>query len=728
MTPAGADLITLGLYMVAAVSAALAVFVLSHASGRAQNRAFSLTVIAVAGWTLTNALFRQAASSEAALLWAQLSYVAALLIAASFLHFAHLYPVRATQASQGMSVLTPMWLMALSLGLLSFVPDAVVTGIDLESRRILTGSGLHAIALFMLLTSVWAFALFWRSQSRLRGREKERERAQARYVLFGAALTALTGLFFNLLLPLLGNYSLVWLGPVGSLFFVGSSAYSIVAHRLFDIRLLIRRTLVYAGLLFVLTALFSALVLGLTNALRQVLGEGYALGVSLGAALLIGLGVEPLRRGLETATDSFLFQRERQEQAVLVQLSRRLGEVDLQEEVVEAMLDAVAQAFRPRAAALYLPDAEADEKAGERAGLRSLQRRGALTVKRQTLARMFDSFEVPGQARLFRALDDPQPASERGGEAMAVLLLPSGSTPLRTEGQQGKAALHASGTLLVLGGAKSGRTYSQADAELLEAIAAQGTSALQRARLIEGDKSKSEFVSIAAHELLTPITAIEGYLSMMLDEGMAEVDERGEKYLRQMQFSARRLSGLVKDLLSLSRLEAGRITFAPQPFDLAPLLADVAEQLRPGAQAKGLELKREEAEKPLPAAWADPDRVTQVLVNLIGNAVKYTLRGRVTVSARVQAAGEAGGSQILVSVRDTGLGLSPQAQRKLFEKFYRVDSPERRSIPGTGLGLYITKSMVEKMGGAITVQSKEGEGSTFSFTLPVASSRQSGSR
>jgi signal transduction histidine kinase len=214
----------------------------------------------------------------------------------------------------------------------------------------------------------------------------------------------------------------------------------------------------------------------------------------------------------------------------------------------------------------------------------------------------------------------------------------------------------------------------------------------------------------------------------MLDEGMAEVDERGEKYLRQMQFSARRLSGLVKDLLSLSRLEAGRITFAPQPFDLAPLLADVAEQLRPGAQAKGLELKREEAEKPLPAAWADPDRVTQVLVNLIGNAVKYTLRGRVTVSARVQAAGEAGGSQILVSVRDTGLGLSPQAQRKLFEKFYRVDSPERRSIPGTGLGLYITKSMVEKMGGAITVQSKEGEGSTFSFTLPVASSRQSGSR
>ena len=144
------------------------------------------------------------------------------------------------------------------------LPGAVIHGVDLNSGRIATNSGVYLIALFMLVTSAIAFATFYLKQKRTRGVARD----QARYVLTGSALTAAIGLLCNLLLPLGGNYAWVWLGPVGSLFFVGFSVYSIVAHHLFDIRLLIRRTLVYALLLSGLTAIFSVLVLGLTNALQ----------------------------------------------------------------------------------------------------------------------------------------------------------------------------------------------------------------------------------------------------------------------------------------------------------------------------------------------------------------------------------------------------------------------------------------------------------------------------
>jgi signal transduction histidine kinase len=269
--------------------------------------------------------------------------------------------------------------------------------------------------------------------------------------------------------------------------------------------------------------------------------------------------------------------------------------------------------------------------------------------------------------------------------------------------------------LVILSDKLNGEGYHQQDMALLDVVGGQAISSIQKAKLYEGDQMKSEFVSIASHELLTPISAMEGYLSMILDEGIGKVDPQAREYLSKVYTSAKRLSLLIKDLLSVSRIESGKMKVESQQLDMVKMVTDTIDQLRFMAKDKGLELIFEAPTKPLPPVWADPDRTMQVMVNLVSNSIKYTRQGTVTISFDV----DKHQGTFKTSVTDSGIGLSKSAQKHLFNKFYRVDSPETTGIIGTGLGLYITKSIIEKMGGTISCKSTEGKGSTFSFTLPL---------
>ena len=438
--------------------------------------------------------------------------------------------------------------------------------------------------------------------------------------------------------------------------------------------------------------------------------------------------MEPLRHWLERVTDGFLFQREQQEQALLIQLAKRLSEVGLRDEVLEVLGETVQIALRPHSGACYLLEGETEstnetESTEDSPRVRSLSGSRLLKLSAPELKRL---------SQLATASPGAAVEVQVSHKSLVALYWPDAAQKASDATHEDKAGVTQSpnGVLLVLSGKKSDDLYTPSDHELLEAIGTQVASALQRAQLIVGDRQKSEFVSIAAHELLTPVTAIEGYTSLILDDEMGKVDAQAARYLHQIQFSAQRLSGLVKDLLSLSRLEAGRITFVPQAIRVETLVEDVAEQLRLSAENKGLMLTVIASAKALPLAWADPDRVTQILINLVGNAIKYTPQGSVTVTTEMEETKETRSetgtvSQLRIQVTDSGLGMNQEAQQQLFQKFYRVSSPERENIPGTGLGLYITKAMVERMGGRIVVHSEEGHGSTFAFTLPVASTRQS---
>lgn len=237
-------------------------------------------------------------------------------------------------------------------------------------------------------------------------------------------------------------------------------------------------------------------------------------------------------------------------------------------------------------------------------------------------------------------------------------------------------------------------------------------------KLKEVDKMKDEFISMASHELMTPISAIKGFLSLFLENAFGPFQGVAREKMTTLYTLSERLGDLVEDLLNVSRIEQGRLSIDPKPSQPEELVRGVMEELETNAKNKGLAFAFEAPAAPLPKIAVDPARMKQVLVNIIGNAIKYTPKGSVTVSAYLED------GKVKIKCTDTGLGMSAQARARLFEKFYRIATDETRSIPGTGLGLWITKQLVELQGGQIYVDSIEGVGTQMSIVFPALSEKK----
>ncbi len=244
-----------------------------------------------------------------------------------------------------------------------------------------------------------------------------------------------------------------------------------------------------------------------------------------------------------------------------------------------------------------------------------------------------------------------------------------------------------------------------------EAEQAQQLLAYQNEQLIELDNLKDEFVSSVSHELRTPLTSISGYVELLLEDEPSEA-KRG--YLTIVDRNAERLLGLVSDLLFTARLQGGRLELERTEVDLNEIVAHAVESAGPRAEAAEVEVVV--AAEHVPSVLGEPARLAQLLDNLISNAIKFTpAGGRVTVGL----ASDNGHARIEVS--DTGIGIPEGEREKLFERFFRSQTALERQIQGTGLGLYISKAIVEAHGGRIGVQSEEGQGTTFVVELPTIS-------
>jgi signal transduction histidine kinase len=243
-----------------------------------------------------------------------------------------------------------------------------------------------------------------------------------------------------------------------------------------------------------------------------------------------------------------------------------------------------------------------------------------------------------------------------------------------------------------------------------EAEQAQQLLAFQNEQLVELDRLKDEFVSSVSHELRTPLTSISGYVELLLED---EPTEERQSYLRIVERNADRLLGLVSDLLFAARLQDGRLELARERVDLGVLVDEAAASARPRAEAGSVELLVDADD--VPAVDGEPARLAQLLDNLFSNAIKFTpAGGRVSVRLRRD------GPMVRLEVSDTGIGMSASDRERLFERFYRAQSALERQIQGSGLGLYISKAIVDAHGGRIGVQSEPGKGTTFIVDLPIA--------
>ena len=234
---------------------------------------------------------------------------------------------------------------------------------------------------------------------------------------------------------------------------------------------------------------------------------------------------------------------------------------------------------------------------------------------------------------------------------------------------------------------------------------------------VEVDRLKSEFVATVSHELRTPMTSIKGYVEILLMGAAGELNEQQSRFLEVVRENNDRLAVLVNDLLDISKIESGRISLVRSPLDLEGLVDNELDVLARKITEDHKEIRLEKIVEPdLPRVYADMERVRQILTNLLDNAYQYNMDGgRVTV--RLKRSGEA----VQVDVQDAGVGIPPDEQPQVFERFFRGESPLMLGVAGTGLGLSIVKSLVHMHGGEIWLESSGvyGEGTTFSFTLPI---------
>jgi len=230
---------------------------------------------------------------------------------------------------------------------------------------------------------------------------------------------------------------------------------------------------------------------------------------------------------------------------------------------------------------------------------------------------------------------------------------------------------------------------------------------------VEADRAKSEFVSTVSHELRTPMTAIKGYTDLLYAGAAGAINSEQKRFLSTIKSNTDRLTALINDLLDISRMETGRVRFEPRPVQIGEVIADVVNVLAPQSETKHQSLTYEVVGG-LPDVMGDRDRLTQVLTNLLGNAIHYTPEGG-EIELRAYLVERA----VRVDVRDTGIGIAPDDMGRIFERFYRADHPLVQETRGTGLGLSIVRMFVEMHGGRIWVESDPGRGSTFTFILPL---------
>lgn len=547
-------------------------------------------------------------------------------------------------------------------------------------------------------------------------------RLQMQYLFLGTAAFALGVLVFDIVLPFFGVFYLNLLGPAASVFLVISVAYAITRYNLLDIRGIIQ-----SGFFYLLT---STIVMFLSLFLVFVAGGLFnrQAGLTLQAsaiisAVIIVVAFPHLRPLYEKITSPIFFKSHYDPNALLSELTHIMaGTIDLAD-MTDQVLGALMRKLGLAKGALVIADREKilyarsigyAPDAFSFLGLKPL-------LSRPYDRAIFGELPEGPVKKLLRGMDIAvvMPIRQDEGESSFLMLGPKASGDIFYKNDIALLDIFASEAGIAIQNAKAYMQIKRFSEELEEHVRErtaelQEAQAEELARAQEISRLKDEFVFLAVHELRTPVTVIHGFLELTAAD-KAKLPERVQRNLAAIAAASEGLKHLVDNLLEIARSEEGKMIFRLEAHAFEPIVREAAGELAPLIREKKLTL--EINIRPLPPVQCDAAKTKEVLLNLIGNAIKYNKdRGLIRINAYRHPAKPFA----VFEIRDTGSGIPAMQQSHIFEKFFRADNASGQEIAGIGLGLFITRMLVEKMGGAIAFTSVEGRGATFTFTLPFA--------
>ncbi len=713
------------LYLVAIVNLLMAIVVLKSDQRRTENRLFAIFLFAAVFWAIGDALMLYADNYELAKTGLVLFYVSPLLTTLFVVLFSLVFPNEKPVKTWVIYVLSVPAIILFAL--MSTNPDIFLKSLQIVPQgQNLIEHHPTQYKLYSLYFNIYFFISYvalYISYRRSRGEDKKR----VAYAFWAILLTSIGALYTNLTLPILGRSQYVFAGPMFLLLFSGVVTLGIIRHKFFDIRLVLARSLGYFLSIFALSLIYGFLTFNIITEL--FFGNAYAsfwqrVTYTL-LAVVIAFTFQPLKRFFDKWTNRIFYQDAYDPQALIDELNQTLVSTMDLNKMLKASSEILEKHIKPEFCVFGLRETEYEKQ--RIIGNTSHK----FSEKDISLAKEFIPqfrHKVIIAEMLDTSFKDIQSRMRRNSIAAIVRL----TSDVDHEGIG----------VIVLGVKRSGGSYNSQDLRVLEIIANSMVIAIENALKFEEiqkfnisleqkvesatrrlrhtneklqalDETKDEFISMASHQLRTPLTSIKGYVSMVIEGDAGELNAQQKKLLEQAFISSQRMVYLISDLLNVSRLRTGKFVIEKSQVDLAELVAGEVDQLKDTAKARGLKLIYKKP-KDIPIMDLDETKIRQVVMNFMDNAIYYSGQGK-----EILVELEAKPRSLEFRVNDQGIGVPKNHQHQLFSKFYRAENAKRARPDGTGLGLFMAKKVIIAQGGAIIFRSTEGKGSTFGFTFPL---------
>lgn len=706
------------------INLTLGAIILTRDATKTHARLFMLMSVVITVWIVSNFLTNHYQGSVSLVESAnRIAYMAGYGIVVSGLAFTYYFPVVRKQKS-----LETVALVLLIITTFCLSPTSLVAGgVIITDGQVAFTSG--PFVGFFLVSFLTLVGFIMRNLIRLPHSVSVKVHHQARLILFAFVFSAVAGLLLNLVIPLLvTGWQITRFGPLSTVVLVTIIAYTIVKHGLFDIRLAAIRTTAYALSLMTLALVYFLLAyIASVTLFKGSVTTGFSMSpINIVLALLLAFIFQPIKQFFDKTTDNIFYRDRYNSDDFIAQLGRILTSttqidklLQLASSEIEVTLKASFTTF-----VIFREDGSYFLSGASPHG-----EVGAVDLELlKTLAHGSDEIIVIDKQLGLKQDKDTMHVLRALSKRRIALVLPL----MRSTGPIG----------YLLIGEHNASQYSKRDAKVLEAVSDELVIAIQNSRSVQElrelnkhlqeridaatkqlrasnakltklDEAKDEFMSMASHQLRTPLTAVKGFLSMVIEGDTGPITKEQSQVLQQAYDSSQRMVFLIGDFLNVSRIQTGKFLMEKNTIDITTLMKQEVAQLTDTAKARKLRFEYEQPAQ-LPLIEADENKLRQVMMNFMDNAIYYS-RPDTTIHVRLYKDHH----DIVFKVMDGGIGVPKGEQPHLFTKFFRATNARKQRPDGTGIGLYMAKKVIVAHGGSVIFETKENVGSTFGFRLPL---------